>query len=114
MGSRTVTSGTRSRYGCMLLIGAVAGGVWFGLFVLAQVGTLAARPVRNRAAVTLMLFAGALVGALLSAALLPADLIPAAHPTSHRLMALLAAALVMSCGFVLYMPLYYTVATSLS
>lgn len=98
----------------MLLIGSLLGAVWFALFVAVHVGTFASRPVQNRSAVILMLFGGAFLGALVSAALVPADLIPGVVPTSHRLMALLAAGLVMACCFVMYMPFYYTIVTSLS
>jgi hypothetical protein len=98
----------------MLLIGSVVGGAWFVAFVLAHVGTFATLPIRNRSAAILALFGGAVLGALLSAAFVPADSIPNIVPTSHRVMAVLAALLVMACCFVLYMPFYYTIATSLS
>src|SRR5881628_150904 len=98
----------------MLLIGSLAGGIWFLLFVAAHVGTFATRPVKNRSGVILLLFGLALLGALLSAVFVPATVIPGLVPTSHRAMAPLAALLVMACCFVLYMPFYYTIATSLS
>jgi hypothetical protein len=98
----------------VLLIGALAGAVWFFLFVAAHVVTFATLPVRNRSGTILLLFGAAFVGALLSAALVPSDVVPGVIPTSHRLLAPLAAGLVMACGFVLYMPFYYTIVTSLS
>ena len=98
----------------MLLIGSLAGGVWFPLFVAAHVGTFATRSVRNRSGTILLLFGAAFLGALVSAALVPVDVVLGSAPTSHRVQALLAAGLVMACGFVLYMPFYYTIVTSLS
>ena len=98
----------------MLLIGALLGALWFGVFVAAHVGTFASRPIKNRSRVILILFGSAFVGAIVSTLLVPADLLPGLVPTSHRLMAVLAATLVMACAFVLYMPLYYTITTSLS
>lgn len=98
----------------MLLIGSLAGGLWFLLFVAAHVGVFATRPIRNRSAVILLLFGLAVLGALPTASFVPADVVPGLVPTSHRLMAPLAALLVMACCFVLYMPFYYTIVTSLS
>jgi hypothetical protein len=98
----------------VLLIGSLAGAVWFPLFVAAHVLTFATRPVRNRSATILLLFGTAYLGALLTAGLAPSDIVPGVAPSSHRLLAVLAAALVMACGFVLYMPFYYTIVTSLS
>jgi hypothetical protein len=98
----------------VLLIGSLVGGAWFMAFVVTHVGTFATFPIRNRSAAVLALFGGSVAGALLSAAFVPADAIPTVVPTSHRAMAVLAALLVMACCFVLYMPLYYTIATSLS
>lgn len=98
----------------MLLIGSLAGGIWFLLFVAAHVGTFLTRPIKNKSAMILLLFGLAIVGALLTAAFVPSDIIPGVVPTSHRAMAPLAALLVMACCFVLYMPFYYTIATSLS
>jgi len=98
----------------MLLIGSLLGGLWFLLFVAAHIGTFATRPIKNRSAAILLLFGLAILGAVLSATFVPADVIPGVVPTSHRAMSPLAALLVMACCFVLYMPFYYTIATSLS
>jgi hypothetical protein len=98
----------------VLLIGALLGGLWFTLFVCAHVGTFASRPIRNRSAAILLLYGLACCGAVASAILVPADVLPGLVPTSHRIVAVLAAALVMACAFILYMPFYYTITTSLS
>src|SRR5690242_15799203 len=98
----------------MLLIGSLLGGIWFLLFVAAHVGTFATRPVKNRSGAILLLFGLALLGALLAATYIPVTVVPGVVPISHRVMAPLAALLVMACCFVLYMPFYYTIATSLS
>jgi hypothetical protein len=98
----------------VLLIGALVGGFWFVLFAVAHVATFASLPVRNGSAVILRLFGLAVVGALLAAAFVPAGVIPGLVPSGHRFMAPLAAGLMMGCCFILYMPLYYAVATSLS
>lgn len=96
------------------MIGALVGGVWFVLFVAAHIGTFGTRKVLNRSAVILRLFGLAVVGALLSAILIPADIIPGVVPSGHRALAPLAAGLGIACCFIVYMPFYYTIATSLS
>ncbi len=98
----------------MLLIGSLLGAFWFLVFVGAHVGIFASRPVKNRSAVILLLYGLALGGALASAALVPAELPTSLAPTSHRVIAVLAALAVMACAFILYMPFYYTITTSLS
>jgi hypothetical protein len=98
----------------VLLIGALLGALWFALFVAAHVGTFATRTVKNRSAVILLLYGTALAGAIVSAVLVPADVLPGLTPTSHRIVAVLGAAAVMVSAFILYMPFYYTIITSLS
>ena len=98
----------------MLLIGSLLGALWFLVFVCAHVGTFASRPITHRSAVIVRLYGLAFVGALASAALVPADVLPGVTPVAHRITALLAAAAVMAGAFILYMPFYYTITTSLS
>lgn len=98
----------------MLLIGSLVGAFWFLAFVTAQVVIFAARPIRNRSAVIMLLFGCAVAAALLSAMLVPADLLAGITTRSHRLLAVVAAVAVMVSAFILYMPFYYTIVTSLS
>ena len=98
----------------MLLIGSVIGALWFAGFVAAHVALFALRPVQNRSRAIVTLFGLALFGGLATATLVPADLFAGVTPTSHRVVAALAAGLVMACAFILYMPFYYTITTSLS
>jgi hypothetical protein len=98
----------------VLLIGALIGALWFIVFVAAHVGTFASRPIQNRSGVILLLYGLALGCAVVSAILVPTDILPGLTPTSYRVVAVLAAVLVMACAFILYMPFYYTITTSLS
>jgi hypothetical protein len=98
----------------MLLIGALVGALWFGAFVVLHVAVSTKRPVTARSRLLLRLFTPACAGTLLSAAVVPLDIIPGIAPTSHRAVALLAALVVIASGFVLYAPLYYTIVSSIS
>lgn len=78
----------------MIRISLLYGLIWFGAFVACQWTILALTRVERRGALTLALFAIAVL--------------------CQATIGGLVGALVMACLFVLYMPFYYTVAASLS
>jgi hypothetical protein len=98
----------------VLLIGSLIAACWFAVFVVAHVVTFASVPIRNRSTVILLLYGLAFVCAVASAIFVSAGSLPWVAPSSHRILAVTAAALVMGCAFILYMPFYYTITTSLS
>lgn len=87
---------------------------WFALFVIAQWTFFHVRAVRDRARCTFLLFGVGLLGQLLSVLFFlqfpdVRDTVRSSHAAS-----IFAGTLVMGSLFVLYMPFYYTIATSLS
>jgi len=97
-----------------MILGLIAGAIWFALFLLAHVVILRAvvKPARARA--NQLMFLAGLIG--LSASMPP--LIAAIHDPvltqGNLAAAILCAVLVYGSLFILYMPFYYVVAASLS
>ncbi|MGE3912155.1 MAG: hypothetical protein AB7K36_22535 [Chloroflexota bacterium] len=98
----------------MLLIGALAGGFWFGLFVLSHVISLLLWPRQHRSRLLLKLIVAALLSALVTALLVPSEMLPGLAPAGHRVVAVVAALATVSCSFILYTPMYYVVVSSLT
>lgn len=97
-----------------MLTGAAVGLACFAAFVIVHVILFHLREIRSRALIVLEIFAGAVGGCLIVSALAlrrGGDLAPL---LGDMLVANLSGALVMCALFVLYMPFYYTIATSLS
>jgi hypothetical protein len=98
-----------------MLGGILSGVVWFGLFALSHVVVFHLRPVEQRSRMVVLLFGGALVGHVLTLALWPATGALLTPPGSdYRVLGGLAGLVTMGCLFVLYMPVYFTFATSQS
>ncbi|MGE3273096.1 MAG: hypothetical protein AB7P40_30475 [Chloroflexota bacterium] len=98
----------------MLLIGALAGGRWFGIFVASHVFSLLLWPRQQRSRVLLMLIVAALIGALVTALLVPHGMLPGLATTGHRIVAVISALATVSCCFILYTPMYYVIVSSLT
>lgn len=98
----------------MLLSGALIGAGWFGLFVVGHVALVAWWRQERRSNMAGPLFGLALAGAVVTAALGPLTSAPWASPGGYQLIAVIGALVTLACGFVLYMPAYYTVVSSLS
>jgi hypothetical protein len=98
----------------VLLLGLTLGVGWFALFVIVHVGLFHFRVVHRRSRAILVAFLCALGGEVLIAAVLGSDQSVLGEPTGPPAMTAVFATVIMLCGFVLYMPAYYTIATSLS
>jgi hypothetical protein len=96
-----------------LLVGSLLGAFWFSVFVLGHVGLFHLRFVHNRSRAILSIFICAVVADVLSALVLIAAA-PGSANDGQPFAILMAGPLIMLCGFVLYMPLYYTITTSVS
>jgi hypothetical protein len=86
--------------------GVVAAGAWFGALVVSQWLIAHWWPSWGRARVLAFGYGACLIGVVITAALLAG--------ASGRLLSVVFGSMTMSCLFVLYTPLYYVVATSLS
>jgi hypothetical protein len=96
-----------------LVLGTALGALWFLVFVAAHVALFHLRPVRNRSRAILIVFGCCLLGELVS--VFAALLAGARYPQGDQsFAAFIAGPVIMVCGFILYMPLYYTITTSLS
>lgn len=91
-----------------MLPGIVSGTFWFAVFLVAHVWLFHARPVSNRFKAIIRIFAGAVIGHGLTM------LFAAEAFGSRGWMSLLSGLVVMACLFVLYMPFFFTIGTSLS
>ncbi|MCC7369747.1 MAG: hypothetical protein IT306_15070 [Chloroflexi bacterium] len=103
----------------MLLTGALIGAVWVGLLAVTHLVLTAWRPGLNRSRVAsrllLLALAGAAGTALLTAQVAADTSVTAAASAAvHPILAAIGALVTVLCGFVLYMPLYYAVVSSLS
>ncbi len=88
-----------------MLAGIILGVVWFTLFVFCHAGLFHLHEIRRRSAAILASFGGALLGFVASVAVESYD-----NPVA----ATLGGVFIMFSMFILYMPFYYTIATSLS
>jgi hypothetical protein len=96
-----------------MVFGVILGVVWFGLFVIVQVGLFHARPIENRSRAIAIVFVLALGAQILSAGI-GIGLMFGVPPLSAFFVTVLSGVLVMAGLFVIYMPLYYTISASLS
>jgi hypothetical protein len=98
-----------------MLAGILSSAAWFGLFLVAHLVAFRAKPRQDRSKTVLRAFAAAVLGHLASvgaAALLRPAWMEALG--SSAVLSALAGLLTLACLFVLYMPFYYTLNTSLS
>ena len=98
-----------------MLDGMVLAAMWFGLFVVSHVTVFHLRRIEQRTRMVLMLYLGCLAGFVLTVLVFPTDVLGSAQPgVEYRPLNVLVGLLTMGCLFVLYMPTYYTFATSQS
>lgn len=91
------------------LIGVFVGASWFLIFLSVQVAVFQLFVVRERFRAIVALFFGTVVGAVLTTMML-------AHIgwLGDSVLPALSSVVIMACLWVLYMPFYYVIATSLS
>src|SRR5204863_2720308 len=93
-----------------MLQGIVSGAIWFLIFLVTHVLWFHLFTVERCAKVILNIFGGCFLGHLFTIVLLNSD----AEADSQIILRMCYGTLVMGCLFILYMPFYYTIATSLS
>ena len=98
-----------------MLAGLLSAGGWFAAFLALQLGAFRVFGVRHRSRFIIRLFSVSLIAHVLTVALLP-ELAPSADEAPYFKLTLSAICglLLMLCLLVLYMPLFYTLSTSLS
>ena len=94
-------------------LGMILGFIWFAMFVIGQWTLFHVFSIRRRSRVIGVLFSAALIACGLSASYL-GRLSPSLWAQDHWIATTIEAFVTALCLFVLYMPFYYTVATSVS
>src|ERR1017187_2462670 len=93
-----------------MLQGIISGALWFLIFLAIHVLWFHLVTVERCAKLILNILGWCFVGHLGTVLLLNSGL----HPPSQIILRMCYGSLVMGCLFILYMPFYYTIATSLS
>ena len=93
--------------------GMILGFIWFAIFVIGHWTVFHVWSIRRRSRVIGVLFSASLIGCGLSASSW-GHLLPSFWAPDHWIATTIEAIVTALCLFVLYMPFYYTVATSVS
>ena len=95
----------------MLRAGILAGTIWFALFVMGHITLFHCRPIDHRGRAIVRLFLSSAVGAVISTAVYA---LGGPARAADGFVAATTSVALMGSFFILYMPLYYVIAASIS
>jgi len=98
----------------MVLLGVEFATAWFAVFLLGHLTVFHYRHVHQRASVIMRFFTLAIAGFVASVTVRLVAVRSVGHPGTDATLAVIAGLAVMTSLFILYVPFYYMVATSLS